>query len=1413
MHKRFYSLSTAVALLGLIAGCSDRSPASPPPTTTTDVLSITITPKGDSVLVGATRTFQSRVVNQFGAERAVNVSWSSTDPSIASIAGDGTVTGLAAGSTQIVAGVGASADTANLLVRPLVSNITVLPNAAQVVLGDSLRFVADMGAAGTGANLQAIRPEWSTSDSSVAYVREDGQLVTLAAGDVEITVNVAGVTAVASARVFRAPIAAVNVTPAVATIAPGQSVQLNALAITVFGRPDPTEPISWSSSDPSVATVTAAGQVTAIARGFAVISASAGNRTGRATVTVGPKPVQQVVVSLQAATIGEGERTVATALVQDADGVLIQGASLAWQSGNPSIATVDASGNVVAVAEGNTSVSAISGGRVGTAPLRVTRRTASTLRFSPAAPVLTVGAQSQVLVEVIDQNGSVMPGAATLASLNPGVASINQSGIVTGLSAGTATLRATFNSLTATATATVGNVAVASVSISPATLNLIPGNRGSFAAVVRDASGAVLSNRAVAWSSANPAVASVNGTGEVTANSMGSVLISASSEGKSASALVSVAAAPSLPVASVSVTLNSAALNIGESTQAVAVAKDANGAVLLGRTVSWSSSDVDLATVSGTGMVTAGSAGTVTIMATIGGQSGVAALNVNTPAPAAVAFFNLRLNTHSLAPGGTTQAIVIMRDAAGNDVTGTVGFSSTYPAIARVNASGIITGVSAGDAEVFASTPGFSDQELVAVTAGAAASPVLTSITVSATSATVQVGNTLQLTASPRDQNGAPITTGSLAWTSSNTSIATVNSTGLVTARASGGVTISAATSGVTGTMAVTVSSSPPPAPAPVAAITVSLSPTSVPVGQASLVSAVLKDAQGNTLSGRTILYSSSNTAVATVATNGVITALTAGSATISAISEGKTGSAALTVTAPTAPPPPPPSSGGPAALATLPLVYLNTTYVPPTGKTINVNAGGDLQAAINSANRGDVIMLQPGAVFTGSFVLPNKPGTGWITIRSAAPDANLPAPGQRMTPAFASQLPKLHVPYANGVVINTAPGASFYRLMFLEITSPSSISQVNSLVRLGDPNANHNVTPIATDLIIDRSYIHGSATLQLVRCVMLSSARTSVVDSYLSDCHANGFDSQAIVGWNGPGPYKINNNYLQGAGEIVMFGGATPNTPGMIPSDIEMRGNHLHKPASWKSLSWSIKNLFELKFARRVLFEGNILDGNWQQAQTGYAINIKSSADFSWGVTEHVTLRNNIIRNTGAGIVIFAYEGATRLPANHITIANNIIENVNTGIYTGSAVLLTMLGDVRDVSITHNTMVTSGNMNSAVTFEGAPSQRLTFSNNILTRGQYGVKGSGSAEGTATLTSYSPALEFVNNVFVGSTANPYPASTRFASSLSAIGFVNISSGDYTLTSGSPYKGLGSSGRDPGADVALIRSSTAGVLVP
>src|SRR5262249_5708015 len=183
-------------------------------------------------------------------------------------------------------------------------------------------------------------------------------------------------------------------------------------------------------------------------------------------------------------------------------------------------------------------------------------------------------------------------------------------------------------------TLTVGTAAVQTVTVSLGSASLIPGQTTQASAVVTDALGNVLTGRTVTWSSLDPTIASVSATGVVTAVATGSVIIRATSEGKTGDATETVGVDP---VASVTATFATASLNPGQTTQATAVARDASGNVLNGRQVAWSSLNTSVATVSISGVVTAVSAGTATIRATIESQTGDATLTVTvavqTPPP------------------------------------------------------------------------------------------------------------------------------------------------------------------------------------------------------------------------------------------------------------------------------------------------------------------------------------------------------------------------------------------------------------------------------------------------------------------------------------------------------------------------------------------------------------------------------------------------------------------------------------------------------------------------------------------------------------------------------------------------------------------------------------------------------------
>ena len=150
-----------------------------------------------------------------------------------------------------------------------------------------------------------------------------------------------------------------------------------------------------------------------------------------------------------------------------------------------------------------------------------------------------------------------------------------------------------------------------------------------------------------------------------------------------------------------------------------------------------------------------------------------------------------------------------------------------------------------------------------------------------------------------------------------------------------------------------------------------------------------------------------------------------------------------------------------------LPRVFLDTTLLPSTGKTIAVAAGGDVQAALDTARAGDVITLEAGATFTGPFTLPNKRGRRWITVRTSADDSSLPPPGTRVTPSHAAAMPKIVAGAISGHAIVAASGAHHFRFIGIEVMAVEGATPFD-LVQLGsgDEQTKHTVPH---DIIIDR--------------------------------------------------------------------------------------------------------------------------------------------------------------------------------------------------------------------------------------------------------------------------------------------------------------------------------------------------------
>ena len=509
---------------------------------------------------------------------------------------------------------------------------------------------------------------------------------------------------------------------------------------------------------------------------------------------------------------------------------------------------------------------------------------------------------------------------------------------------------------------------------------------------------------------------------------------------------------------------------------------------------------------------------------------------------------------------------------------------------------------------------------------------------------------------------------------------------------------------------------------------------------------------------------------------------------------------------------------------ATLPRVYLTTTVAstPSAGRTLRVAAGGNLQRALDTAIAGDRILLAAGASFRGNFTIRPKPRGipgGWITVMS---DGQLPAEGTRVSPAMASTMafPKLVSPGLISTLITQGP-ATRWRFIGLEITVDPSVTMNQGLVLAGDASSVQNSSDkVPSDLIFDRIYAHGQPALDLRKCFAFNAASTALIDSYVSECHST-FDAQAVTGTNGPGPFKIVNNYLEAAAENISWGGAPVWIANMVPADFEIRRNYISKPLAWKS-TWLTKNLIEFKVGRRILIEGNVLENSPVAAQPGWAFVLWSATaqvGCSWCITEDVTIRNNLIRNVAGGFSLTKSYDATSQGMRTVTIRNNVIIGLDNPAVGSNGRIFQITGDIPNITIEHNTGFSP--TNASLMWDATALSNHIVRDNVLGGGDYQLFAAGVGLGVAAWNKVGgPGSILTNNVIALAPEGSYPASNFYPKKLDGIGLVggdhaayatNAALNDLGLLPSSPYKGKAGDGRDPGADISLLSSAIAGVI--
>jgi hypothetical protein len=580
-------------------------------------------------------------------------------------------------------------------------------------------------------------------------------------------------------------------------------------------------------------------------------------------------------------------------------------------------------------------------------------------------------------------------------------------------------------------------------------------------------------------------------------------------------------------------------------------------------------------------------------------------------------------------------------------------------------------------------------------------------------------------------------------------------------------------------------------------------------------------------------------------------------------------------VAAQTAGAPAAPSPGKFDGPAELPRVYVKSSLAdtPAPHKLSSVKDGDNLQSAIDSSSCGDTIQLQAGATFTGRFHLPKKScdDAHWIIIRTSAPDNALPPEGTRISPCYAgvaalpgrldfhcasvkNQMARIVLAGQGVGPILFADGANHYRFLGIEITRVTSSAEV---IALASPDG----LVAADHIIFDRVWMHGTAQDDTRRGLFLSgTSYIAVVDSFFSDFHCTAkvacTDSQTISGAAGDlpmGPYKIVNNFLEAAGENILFGGAQATA---TPADIEIRHNYLFKPLTWMAGQpgfiggpngnpFIVKNHFELKNAQRVLFEGNVMENSWGGfSQTGFSIlltpinqylgPVRGSVCPLCRVTD-VTIRDCVIAHVAGGLQIAntsVKNGEPPTAGERYSIHDLVIDDIDGKKFGGFGAFMVLISNhptLNNLSIDHVTAV-SPRVFMNIGIREAHIQKFTFINNLIGANERDITSTGGAPGNCV---YQPDKQqpagilndcfdlatFTNNAIISGNG-AWPKGNFFPKDVDAVGFLKDGSGldKFRLcrTRGpackapSKYINAGNDQKDIGADIDAISAATRGV---
>jgi uncharacterized protein YjdB len=603
------------------------------------VTSIQVSPSAISIGMGAQQQFHATAHLSDGTSQDITSSatWSSSDSNIASINAAGIATGSGSGTVTIKAQSGSMTSSGSLTVTAAAANlvsIAIAPAASSMPVNTSQQFTATgTYNDGSSADLTAL-VSWSSSASATATVDITGTVTAVAAGSTNISAVLGGVSQSTTLTVTAPTIVSIAVTPVGQTLGIGISQQYVATATYSDGSSsDLSSGVTWTSSTPSVATVTTSGVITTVAAGNTNITATLGSLTDSSTLTVVAAHLISIAVSPAVQSIAAGTTLQFSAVGTFDDGSTQLLTNLTWSSSILATAAVDAMGVVTGVGSGTSTITATSGSVSGTASLTVTGATLVSLAVTPASSTMAIGTTKQFTATGTFSDSSTQDITTTVVwtSSNPAAATINAQGLASSAANGSTTITAGFGAITGSTGLTVTTVHLVSITVIPVTPRISKGTSIKFTATGTFSDSSIATNLSgVSWKSSKPNLASIRSTGIAHGKKGGTVTITASSSGVSGTTtltigtgtLVSVALTPVAPTASAGGTQQFAAIGTFSDASTEDISLNSH----------WSSSHATVATIANApsvaGLAHCVAAGTSSIGVNSGGITGSTVLTV-----------------------------------------------------------------------------------------------------------------------------------------------------------------------------------------------------------------------------------------------------------------------------------------------------------------------------------------------------------------------------------------------------------------------------------------------------------------------------------------------------------------------------------------------------------------------------------------------------------------------------------------------------------------------------------------------------------------------------------------------------------------------------------------------------------------